>query len=115
MNRYALQTASRALGAAANAANYARRSPALPQGRTNISTSFTGASLLETCCFLRWLYQPDCAVHAEFEAAAAAGGLLGAARLAHKLDAGGLLEKIGSHLIGEGSGMVGWTGGATLS
>ncbi|PRW39259.1 ubiquitin carboxyl-terminal hydrolase 18-like [Chlorella sorokiniana] len=77
------------------------------QGRTNISPSFAGASLLETCCFLRWLYQPDCAVLEEFSAAAAAGGLLGAARLAHQLDArlahqldaGSLLEKIGSHLI----------------
>ena len=60
--------------------------------------------MLETCCFLRWLYQPDRALPDEFASAAAAGGLLGAARLAHKLDAGGLLEKIGGHLLGEARG-----------
>jgi hypothetical protein len=80
-----------------------RLPPAL-QAPVELSSAFAGCSVAPVAAFLRFLYSPDHATLASLRAVHAAGDgalLAAVARLAHRLDAAGLLRKIEAYLQGE--------------
>lgn len=74
------------------------------QPPVELSSAFAGCGLAPVATFLHFVYAPDHATPASLRAVHASADselLSGVARLAHRLDAGGLLRKIEAHLQGK--------------
>ena len=72
----------------------------LQEPAVDLSVAFSGASVQESACFLRFIYKPDDAALTCL-ALLNAGVLAAVAGLAHKLNAGRLLARIDAFLQGK--------------